>query len=61
MNEWMKTEIDALIEQSKDSLSCSKQVIRESDKLHYLLESIAESLLAKAMIVKEMMTDEQLP
>lgn len=51
MNEWAKTEIDELIEHSKDSLACGKQVIRESDKFHYMLESIAESLLAIAMMI----------
>lgn len=51
MNEWMKTEIDKLIEDAKDSLDCGKQVVRESDKFQYTLESIADSLLVIAMMM----------
>lgn len=58
MNEWIKSEIEGLIEDSKGSLACGKKVVRESDKLHYTLESIAESLLAMAMLMNERKADD---
>ena len=46
-------EVNAVIKSAKESLETCKAVIRESDKQQYVLESIAESLLAIAMTLNE--------
>jgi len=46
-------EINSIIEDAKDNLATCKSVVRETDKREYVLESIAESLLAIAMTLFE--------